>query len=94
MEVVELLSYAWGPIAAWIIWDKKQEKLKLQDLGDRVIVLEATQVSEDKVREVVKQEVVPLLDSQDEVKTTLEKISEAVMYIRLQMAKSGIGEGD
>jgi hypothetical protein len=78
----KLLTGIYSFSVAIVIWAFKSNKEKLDRLSDRVIVLETQAVTDEKVRDIVKEEL-------SDVKHDVSTIKDIVTELRVKQAQSG-----
>ena len=59
----------------------------LDTLNNRISAVEKMAVSEDRVREIVRDEMRPVIESQHDIKISLANITEIVTQTRIKIAK-------
>jgi hypothetical protein len=74
-------------VAGMVVWSVKRSKDHVDRLNDKVIVLESIAVNEDKVRNIVRDEIKDLRQDTKELRDSVSKIHAIVTEIRIEQAK-------
>jgi hypothetical protein len=75
-----------GFLGKMVISKNKLIDGRLYDLESRQAFIENTVVKEDKVRQIIKETLIPYLEDSKEMKTTMSIINENVTQLRIEMA--------
>lgn len=78
-----LLSF----LSGWLLFLKKKDKEKLDGLDNRVTTLESTNVTEQRVREVIREELKSTHEDFVEVKSALSSMQLTLLNIQQQQAQ-------
>jgi archaellum component FlaC len=70
----------------YLLWLKRQDKLKLDRLSDRVTKLENNTVTEDKVRDIIGQEFGSFKEDLLELRATIKELTVEVNKLSVDIA--------
>lgn len=73
--------------SGWSLYLRKKDKDHLDKLGDKVNTLENKYVTEQRVRELIREELLPISNETHEIKATLNLIQTTLSQILIAQAE-------
>ena len=75
-----------APMGGYMLFQRKKDKETLDKLATDVAVLQANEVTEEKVKNIIHDHLEPVKEGQQEIKETVNSIASTLVDLRVALA--------
>lgn len=91
-----LYQYVWLPLSViigYLFRDSREKNDSIKKLEERIAIVETQQISEQRIRTIIKESLGPFMEDRVELKKDVKAIAENVVQLRVDMAAQNATRG-